>query len=137
MSITIHRFSDRWRSGWEAFVEANPGATLAHADPWQSVTSWALGHHDRSLIAERGGEVCGILPMMLLKHWLFGTFHISLPWLDYGGLLAGSPETAQALLDAATIQARQDRAEFIELRSVDPAFPDLPVRQDKMTFLLP
>jgi len=81
-------------------------ATLAHAEPWLPVISWALGHQDRSLVAERRGEVCGVLPMMLLKHWLFGTFHVSLPWLDYGGVLADNPETAQELLDAATAQAR-------------------------------
>jgi len=137
MDIRVHRFSESWRAGWEAFIERTPVATLAHAEPWLPVISWALGHQDRSLVAERRGEVCGVLPMMLLKHWLFGTFHVSLPWLDYGGVLADNPETAQELLDAATAQARADGAAFIEFRSVTPVFPDLVARQDKVTFWLP
>ncbi len=136
MEVTIHRYSETWRADREAFVEATPGAALAHADTWLSVISGTMGHQDRSLIAERGGEVCGILPMMLLKHWLFGTFHISLPWLDYGGVLAADVETSRALLEASATQARVDGATFIELRSVDPVFSDLPVRQDKVTHRL-
>ena len=96
-----------------------------------------LGHQDRSLVAVRDGDLHGVLPMMLLRHWLFGTFHVSLPWLDYGGVLADSPETARALLDAATAQAGEDKATFVELRSMDPVFPELPVRGDKVTFWLP
>ena len=137
MPVTVHHFSESWRAGWEAFTEAAPGATLAHADPWLFIIPQAMGHIDRSLIAERGGEVCGILPMVLLSHWLFGTFHVSLPWLDYGGVLAHDAEAMQALIDAATVQARQDRARFIELRSVGPVFPELPIREDKVTFWLP
>ena len=137
MDVTVHQFSEPWRRGWEHFTEAEPGATLASADRWLSVLPQSLGHRDRSLVAERGGEVCGILPMMLLSHWFFGRFHVSLPWLDYGGVLADNPETTRALLQAATAQARQDMAAFVELRSVDPVFAELPVRKDKVTFWLP
>ncbi len=137
MGLAVHRFSESRRLGWEAFVEAVPGATLAHADAWLTILSRALGHEDRSLVAERRGEVCGVLPMMLLSHWLFGTFHVSLPWLDYGGVLANDAETARALIDAATAQAHQDRAGSIELRSVDPVCAGLPVREDKATLWLP
>lgn len=136
MGVTVHRFSERWRGGWGAFIEAAPGATLAHADPWLAIIPRALGHQDRSLIAERGGEVCGVLPMMLVTHWLFGTFHVSLPWLDYGGVLADGPETAGALLDTATAQARQDGARFIEFRTVEKVQLDLPTREEKVTFWL-
>ena len=136
MDVTVHRFSERWRAGWGAFVDASPGATLAHADPWLSVICGALGHKNRSLVAERGGEVCGVLPMMLLSHWLFGTFTVSLPWLDYGGILADGVDTAGALRDVAVTQARADGASFIELRSVEKVQPDLPTRDDKVTFLL-
>lgn len=135
MEVKIHRFSESWRHGWKHFTEAAP-ANLAHADSWLSVIRHAFGHEDRSLVAERDGEVCGILPMMLLRHWFFGTSRVSLPWLDYGGVLGDSPETAQAMLDAVVAQAREDKTTFVELRSVDPLFPELPVRKDKVTFWL-
>jgi FemAB-related protein (PEP-CTERM system-associated) len=74
--------------------------------------------------------------MMQLNHWLFGTFHVSLPWLDYGGILADGPETSRHLLDAAVARARADGASFIELRSVEKVHPDLPTREDKVTLVL-
>ena len=136
MEVRVQSTLESWCAGWEAFVEAMPEATLAHDRPWWFVLARSLGHRDRSLVAERDGEVCGILPMMLLKHWLFGTFHVSLPWLDHGGVLADGPEAAGALRDAATEQARADGASFIEFRSVDPVFSDLSIREDKVTFWL-
>ena len=137
MGVMVHRFCEPWGIGSQVFVEGASGATLAHGRAWPSVISGALGHHDRSLVAERNGEVCGILPMMLLNHWFFGTFHVSLPWLDYGGIVADDSETSRRLLDAAVEQARADGASFIEFRSVAPVFSDLVARQDKVTFWLP
>jgi len=136
MDVNVHRLSECWRPGWEAFVEARPVASLSHAGPWLSVISHALGHQGRSLVAERESEVCGVLPMVLLKHRLFGTFHVSLPWLDYGGVLADDAETVRTLLEAATAQARADGASFIELRTVEKVQPDLPTREEKVTFWL-
>ena len=136
VDVRVHQFSEIWLRGWNSFIEALPEATLAHAGSWLSVIPRALGHEDRSLIAERAGEVCGILPMMLLSHWLLGTFHVSLPWLDYGGIIARDPETCQHLLQAAIAQAKLDGASFIELRSVDTLQPDLPTRDDKVKLLL-
>jgi FemAB-related protein (PEP-CTERM system-associated) len=74
--------------------------------------------------------------MMLLRHWLFGTFHVSLPWLDYGGIVAEDPETYHHLVHAAVAQARADGAPFMELRYAEKVHSDLPIREDKITFLL-
>jgi FemAB-related protein (PEP-CTERM system-associated) len=74
--------------------------------------------------------------MMLLDHWMFGTFHVSLPWLDCGGILADSPESSRILLDTAVEQARADRASFIEFRSIERGKADLPTRDDKVTLVL-
>lgn len=136
MDVRVHPFSEGWHLDWRAFVEAAPGATLGHALPLLSVITQSLGHQDRSLVAERAGQVCGVLPIVLLSHWFFGTYHVSLPWLDYGGILADDPETCCHLLDAAVSQARGDGASFIELRSVERVRSDLPTREDKVTLLL-
>ncbi|MFQ5853625.1 MAG: FemAB family XrtA/PEP-CTERM system-associated protein [Candidatus Binatia bacterium] len=137
MRFEIRKMSEEYTDVSQGFAERLSGATLAHRPTWRTIFPATLGHRDRSLVALRDGEVCGVLPLMHLNHWLFGAFTVSLPWLDYGGILANDGETARALLDAATAQARQDRAAFIELRSVDPVLPGLPVREEKVTFWLP
>jgi FemAB-related protein (PEP-CTERM system-associated) len=61
---------------------------------------------------------------------------VSLPWLDYGGIIAGDPTVAHDLLEAAILQAREDKASWIELRSMKKLRPDMPTRDDKVTFEL-
>ena len=46
MDVTVHRLSESWRSGWEAYTDAVPEAALAHADRRLSVNSRNLGHQD-------------------------------------------------------------------------------------------
>ena len=137
MAIEICQMSEGHISVSEQFAEQQSAATLAHGPAWRSIFPAALGHRDRSLVALHDGKICGVFPLMHLHHWLFGAFTVSLPWLDYGGILANDDGTARALLGAAVAQAREDGAEFIELRSVEARFSDLPVRSDKVTFWLP
>jgi len=136
MDVTVHRFSDSYRPAWQSLAETALDSTLAHAAAWLSLIPKALGHANRSLIAMRGGEVCGALPMMLLRHWLLGTFNVSLPWLDYGGIIATDPVASHCLLQSAITQARTDGASWIELRSVEKVLSDLPTRDEKVTFFL-
>ncbi len=128
--------SDEHVAACQTFAERLPAATLAHAPAWQFIIPHALGHEDRSLVALRDEAVCGLLPLVYLPRGLFGTFTVSLSWLDYGGTLADDEETARRLLDAAVERARKDKVRFLELRSPDPAFGELPTRDDKVTFLL-
>ena len=64
--------------------------------------------------------VAGILPLVHLKHFLFGNSLISIPFFDYGGILADDQETEKKLIYESLKLGRNIGAEVIELRNVGP-----------------
>jgi FemAB-related protein (PEP-CTERM system-associated) len=59
-----------------------------------------------------------------------------MPFLNYGGVVATSDVVARALVTAAANLARDKHCRHVELRHASRRFPDLPVRQHKVTMLL-
>ena len=52
---------------WDAFVETCPNATFFHLAGWKQVIEHAFGHRAYYLLAETGGEICGVLPLVHIK----------------------------------------------------------------------
>jgi FemAB-related protein (PEP-CTERM system-associated) len=118
---------------WDAFVNARPEATGYHRWAWRDVFERALGHPAHYLIARADGVVVGVLPLVEVKSWLFGRALSSLPYVNYGGVIADTREAADALLTGAAALARDSRLEYLVLRHLQRRFPELPVRTHKVT----
>jgi serine/alanine adding enzyme len=125
------------RAEWDAFVSAHPAATVDHLWGWRDVIDRALGHDGRYLVARRGDAVVGVLPLVLVRSRIFGRSVVSLPFLNYGGILADDGDVAGALVDAAREAAIGFRATHVELRHLSRQCPDLPCRQHKLAMTLP
>lgn len=65
-------------------------------------------------------SIVGLLPLVHLKHFLFGNSLISIPFFDLGGTLADSKETEKALLSEAINLAQELKVNSIELRHTQP-----------------
>ena len=76
------------------------------------------------------------LPLVEMRSWLFGRFMVSLPFVNYGGVLADDGETSAALLDEATSLAKAHKLRHIELRHREAMFPSLPSRRHKVAMRL-
>lgn len=63
-----------------------------------------------------GYTVVGLLPLIHLKHFLFGNSLISIPFFDLGGILADNEETEKTLLSEAINLAQKLKVSTIELR---------------------
>jgi FemAB-related protein (PEP-CTERM system-associated) len=96
----------------------------------------AFGHEPVYLIAREGGVITGVLPMVQIKSLLFGRTLTSLPFVNYGGVMADGPEIARALVDEAHEDARRRKCSHVELRHVAAQFPDLPCKQHKVSMRL-
>jgi FemAB-related protein (PEP-CTERM system-associated) len=106
---------------WDAFVEAHPAATLAHAAAWVRVMREAYGLRSHALLArDAAGHVRGVLPLVSFRTLRGALELVSMPFLDTGGVLASDPETERALLDAALAHARTVGARALELRQREP-----------------
>jgi len=135
--IEIKEYNDKYKSAWTEYVQNSPRATVAHMIGWRETMKTGLGHKPYYWLALDGERVTGVLPSFLVTTWWRTKYLVSLPWIDYGGILADNRETAILLLDKARELTVEKKAEFLELRSVEEDRLDLALRQDKATFLLP
>lgn len=123
---------------WDDFVLLSPHSTAYHQYAWKAVIERSFGHRGYYRAAvDDSGSMQGILPMFHMKSGLFGSFMVSVPYVNYGGLLCSSAAAADALLNEAESLRRDCRADYLELRHVDRILDGAPTRQHKVTMLLP
>ena len=122
---------------WDTFVNTRADAAGYHAWNWRRVFTNAFGHEPVYLIARHGEQVAGVLPLVQIKSLLFGNSLTSLPFLNYGGVIADTANAAETLIAAATEQAQARRCKHVELRHVARQFPDLPCKTHKVAMHLP
>lgn len=80
-----------------------------------------LGHESYSLICRsKEGAIEGVLPLILTKSVLFGTFLTSLPFFNYGGIYANNEEVKSILLQKAIEIGKSIGAKAIQLRESQP-----------------
>ena len=125
------------RSDWEQFVNARGDAAGYHAWGWQRVFEKAFGHRPVYLIARRDDDVAGVLPLVEIRSRLFGNTLTSLPFLNYGGVMADGEDASNALIEAARDEAEARGSSHVELRHVAAQFPNLPAKRHKVSMRLP
>jgi FemAB-related protein (PEP-CTERM system-associated) len=121
---------------WNAYVDAQPDATGYHAWEWRHVFEQAFGHEAVYLAARREGRTVGVLPVVLFRSALFGSFSVSLPFVNYGGVLADDADASDALLAQARSLLARRGGRHLELRHRVRRFPALPAKDHKVTLLL-
>lgn len=121
---------------WDEFVRRQAGWTHFHLYGWRSVFQRVFGHECFYLAArDEGGALAGILPLVRVRSLLFGHYLVSLPFVNYGGLL-GSDEAIRGLAAWAVSQADAEGVKLLELRCRQPRPIELPVSHRKITVLL-
>jgi FemAB-related protein (PEP-CTERM system-associated) len=125
------------RDDWDRYVTARNPDTGYHLWDWRRVFTNVFGHDAIYLIARGQSGVEGVLPLVQIKSLLFGNSLTSLPFLNYGGVLADTTEASQALIEAAGEEAQRRRCAHVELRHVERCFESLPCKQHKVSMRLP
>jgi hypothetical protein len=103
--VSIATPSDR--ADWEQFVAGRGDEAGYHAWGWQRVFENAFGHRSVYLIARRGDMVAGVLPLVEIRSRLFGNTLTSLPFLNYGGVMADAPDARGAPLRSRRAPSRR------------------------------
>jgi FemAB-related protein (PEP-CTERM system-associated) len=134
MSLVVRQYSEGDQSRWDAFVERCPEATFFHRSGWREVLQRAFRHECFYLLAERGQEVEGILPLARIKSALFGDSLSSLPFCVYGGIAADTAEAGIALRKAACELADTLKVDSMEFRNVKPSDSGWPTKDLYFTF---
>jgi len=124
---------------WDAYVLSHPEATLAHASQWKWIIEKTYGHKSFHAMAVDRGEVVGLVPLIGIKSLFFGKSLSSMPFLDYGGILASDEEVFQFLLGYVRKILKTEKLNFSEMRSLPEKgqqYSQWKSWEQKVTFLL-
>ena len=119
---------------WDGYVLQHPQATFFHRAGWDRVIREVFRHDTHFLLAERGGAVCGVLPLAHVNSRLFGNALTGLPFAVYGGAVADDEATAHALEAEAQRLAQGLGVDHLELRHTQRRHTDWPVQTLYVTF---
>jgi serine/alanine adding enzyme len=118
MQIRLATSADK--NPWDSYVLSHPDSTHCHLYGWKDVIEKTYGHKGYYLLAEKDSKIVGALPLIHLKSFLFGNQLVSMPFLNYGGILADSDELVQELIKEALKVAAKLKVSSIELRHLKP-----------------
>jgi len=108
------------QEAWDAFTSEQEGAGPYHLFAWKTAMEQAYGLKTYYLIAQqKGGDIQGVLPLGHVKPPLRRGTLVSLPFCDYGGVLAGESAATEALFAEAMALSRRLGAP-LEIRSRNP-----------------
>jgi serine/alanine adding enzyme len=119
------------------YAASHPGASAYHDPAWLRAIGRAFGHQTLCLTAHEGDDIVGMLPLVLFDSLLFGRFAVSLPFVNYGGLLVDTAEAARALRDAAVEETTRAGGSYLELRHTERLCAELTPRSHKVAMRLP
>lgn len=127
--LAIREATESDAARWDAFVVGCPEATFFHRFGWREVVTRAFGHRTHYLLAERGGAVCGVLPLVHIRSRLFGNALVSNAFCVYGGPAAGDDEARAALDGGAASLMDRLGTDHLEYRLLRRLHPDRPCKE--------
>jgi FemAB-related protein (PEP-CTERM system-associated) len=130
MSLTVREFEDCDAPAWDQFVRGNAQASFFHLIGWRKIFDDIFKLEPRYLIAERGGAIAGLLPLVHQRSFLFGSALISAPFCVEGGPVSSDSEAGAALTAAALSLQDKTSAPYVEFRSKKACHPGWTPRKD-------
>lgn len=117
MTLEIKPYLPGDAARWDEYVKRHAVSSFCHFSGWQRVIERTWRHQQLSLIAERDGGLCGLLPLFHIDSRWFGSMLISTPNAVYGGAIADDAESHRALIESAKALAVSLRVDYLELRN--------------------
>jgi serine/alanine adding enzyme len=125
---------------WDVYVDHHVHASFYHHSKYLTMIRRAFGHKNISVYAkDTTGKIVGVLPLIHTKSFLFGQYITSLPFFNYGGVLADNESAEQALIDSAIRYAQSNGVVSIQLREMHGRFKEQPqfdCSEEKMSMVL-
>jgi len=135
VSLVILKLKPSDHAEWDDY-SYNKQASIYHDSRWAQLIKKVFGHNSHHLLARENDKIVGIFPLIQLKSLLFGNFMVSMPYFNYGGIVADSHEVLMSLISSAHELYDELGCSHIEIRFDSEQKIDLPVRTDKIAMLL-
>src|SRR5262249_31018963 len=118
----------------------NPSLLSRHP-AWTVLLAETLRHGAYLLEAREANQTRGCLGLVHVRSLVFGRFLVSMPYLNYGGVLADDDKIGQLLIDRAATLADNLDVRYLELRHeraiAHPRLVDRPGHKVHMQLRLP
>jgi len=128
--MSVAPLEQRDRAAWDDYVRDHDDGSPFHMTAWREAVTSALGYDAPYLIARRGEQVVGVLPLVHAKTRLFGNNIISTAFSVGGGVLADDADAAKELADTAIALAGKRGTDCLELRSTKATFDGWPTKAE-------
>ncbi len=117
---------------WDAFVARAPDASSYLRWSWLDLLARSFRLPYVALAVRDGSAVRGVLPLLQQSNPVHGVFLTSLPFVNYGGLVAEDRDATAALIAACAAETHRRKARQAELRQ-PPQLPlELPAATHKI-----
>lgn len=141
--MRIEKLTKEKEKDWNSFVATSPKATFFHKLEWREIIKKNYNLQDQYLICLKNNneQIQGILPLFKTRD-LLTTVSISLPFCDYGGILAENEQAFETFKNylEKTSPSRQGFAEAgqkIELRQKEKIdIFNIPANQKNVTSII-
>jgi hypothetical protein len=103
-------------SDWDGKLLQFSGCTVFHSSAWARVLKESYGLRAGYILAEQGGTLCGVLPLMEADNWPKGRRGVSLPFTDECATLARESRFHKELVAVAKEEGGRRGWKYLELR---------------------
>jgi FemAB-related protein (PEP-CTERM system-associated) len=116
MSLRVELLDLKHARSADRFALHHPLGTPFHESRWLELVRSTFRFETQTLVAWRGKELAGLLPLALVTAPITGRRLVSVPFGVYGGILAADAEALAALDSNACELTRRLNARFLETR---------------------
>ncbi len=127
---------DRFPADWDDFVKDHSNGRLYHLSQWNELIKSTFRHSIKYIVLENSNKIEGILPLTEIKSLLFGKFSVSLPFINYGGVLVRHSRYYSEFFNYLRKYLERSDFDFVELRMDSFMETSLPCKEHKVTFLM-
>lgn len=124
--LTVRALTRADDAARDAVVRASTAGSIFHLAGWERAVERVFHHEPHTLGAFDGGELVGVLPLMMCRTPKFTRHLVSMPYGVYGGPVSCASAADSALVEAAVSLADSERVGRLELRcEADPGVTGL------------
>lgn len=124
---------------WPLFVANHATALPSHNPAWAEVIEQSFGHSTLLLCArDQNNQLIGGVPFTIFSSPLFGKFAVSMPYLNYGGIVCEYFDICLAMMHKLQDIRAEMGLQHIEVRSIHPNLGENPsTKKASMLLQLP
>jgi len=116
MALRVELLDLKHARSADRFVLQHPAGSPFHESRWLELVRCSFRFETQTLVAWRGKDLVGVLPLALVTAPITGRRLVSVPFGVYGGILASDAEAVAALDSNACELTRRLNARFLETR---------------------